>query len=97
MSPNFGYLTSFLSQIANLIRTLIPLLFAAAILVFFYGLVVYIWKVGEDAEQEKAKWYMIWAIVALVVMASVYGLIGVVQGIFGIGGGSPTNIIVPNI
>ncbi len=96
MTPNFGYLTSFLTSVAGLIRTLIPLLFAAAVLVFFYGLVSYIWQ-GTAEKKDDAKAYMIWSIVALVVMASVYGLIGVVQGIFGIGGGSPTIITPPNI
>ena len=62
---------------------------------FFFGLVKYIISGADD--KEVAKSVMMWSLVALFVMVSVWGIIGLVQDTFGLGSGSaPTNNIIPN-
>ena len=67
---NVENLTTAFGRIVNLI---IPILFAIALLGFFYGLVKYIF--GAEQDKEKAKKTMLWGLIALFVMAFVWGLI----------------------
>lgn len=61
------------TSIGDIVRTLIPIVFAIALLVFFWGLVRYIF--GAEHDKEKAKKTMLWGVIALFVMASVWGLV----------------------
>jgi hypothetical protein len=40
---------------------------------------------SDEAGKEKAKSKMIWGIIAIAVIVSVWGLVGILQGIFGVG------------
>lgn len=68
----------------------VPLLIGVALLAFFWFLIEFIWKGREDpGHYAKAKAGMMWSIIALFVMVSVWGIIGVMGSILGIpiGGG----------
>jgi hypothetical protein len=52
---------------------LIPLVFSLALLLFFWGMVKYIWSEGQGKEEGKK--FMIWGVVALFVMSSIWGII----------------------
>jgi hypothetical protein len=73
-------------RLLSLIQLIIPLLLAVGVLGFFFGVVRYIFSAGNpDARAEGAK-YMIYGIVALFVMVSVWGLVAILQHtIFGSG------------
>lgn len=60
-------------SIGRIVNLAIPIVFALALLVFFWGLVKYIWGGAED--KDKAKNLMIWGVVALFVMAAIWGLV----------------------
>ena|SRR3989344_566083 len=60
-------------SIGSIVDRIIPIIFAIALLGFFYGLVKYIF--GAEHDKEAAKKTMIWGVVALFVMASVWGLV----------------------
>lgn len=66
-------LQTLVQSIGNIVNLIIPILFAIALLGFFYGLVVYIF--GQEQNKDQAKKTMIWGVVALFVMASVWGLV----------------------
>lgn len=68
-----GNLSNLVTSIGGIVNQIIPILFALALLGFFYGLVMYIF--GKEDNKEQAKKTMIWGIVALFVMASVWGLV----------------------
>jgi hypothetical protein len=71
-----------LATVSNLIGLVVPILIALAVVFFFYGLATYILKAGE--EKSKGLNIMIWGIIAIFVMVSVWGLVRLVQGTFGI-------------
>lgn len=82
----------------TLVNSVIPILFAASIMVFFWGLVRYIFDIGNGADgKEGAKRIMVWGIVALFVMASVWGLVAFLGDLFGVQQGSTvqTDNIIP--
>ena len=64
-------------------KSVIPLLFAVATVVFLYGIVMFIKE--ENAEQkEMGRQFMLWGVVAFAVMFGVWGLVGVLENTFGI-------------
>lgn len=67
-------------------KSIIPLLFALAVLVFIYGVVDFIRaSANGDSDTGKKKEFMVWGIVALAVMTGVWGLVGIITNTFGIG------------
>ena len=67
----------------NLITATIPVIISLALLYFFWGLAQFILNTGGGKEQEEAKNVMLWGIIALFVMVSVWGLVRVLQSTFG--------------
>ncbi len=59
-------------------------MFAVALLVFFWGLVEFIYKAGSDEGRETGKRNMLWGIVGMFIMITVYGIIGLILGTLGI-------------
>ena len=74
---------------------LIPLAFTLALLFFFWGVAKYILAVGGDAKEEGKK-IMVWGVIALFVMSSVWGLVYFIRGEL-IGNTNPTTVPVPTI
>jgi hypothetical protein len=71
--------------IGNIINLLIPIVFALAVLYFFWGLAQYILNANDDTARAEGRSKMIWGIVALFVMASVWGLVRFIGTSVGIG------------
>jgi len=60
------------------------LLWALAIAVFFWGLVKFIARADDAAEREKGRTLILWGVIALVVLVSVWGLVAFLTQSFGI-------------
>ncbi|MBP6883738.1 MAG: hypothetical protein KBC06_00700 [Candidatus Pacebacteria bacterium] len=65
-------------------KSVIPLIFALALAMFIWGVVQYVINSDEEAKKEKGRQFMLWGIIALVVMVSVWGLVKIVGTTFGI-------------
>lgn len=83
-----------LSTLAGLINLATPIVVALALLYFFWGLASYILNAGEEEGRKKARNTMIWGLLALFVMVSVWGIINVVRDTFQL---DNTNIQVPGV
>lgn len=57
------------------IKLLFPILVGLALLVFFKGLIAFIAKSGDEKSHTEGKNLMIWGILALFVMVSVFGIL----------------------
>ena len=74
-----------LGKIADLIlNPLIILGFTIATAYLFYGIAEMIWK-SDSSELDKSRDNVKWGIVGLFIMFSVYGILRLVLGTFGIG------------
>ena len=62
-------------------RTLVPLIFAVALVVFLWGVIKFI-QAQEASEREEGRQFMIWGIIALTVMISVWGLTTILGNTF---------------
>lgn len=68
-----------------MVTTLIGIVGAIALLVFFWGLAKFIFRVGGDEKAvDEGKTLMKWGLAALFVMFSVWGLIAFFQGELGL-------------
>ena|SRR3989344_7409752 len=81
---------SILQRVAGIINVLTVIVVAIALLYFLWGLSQYILKAGE--EKDKGRDMMIWGIIALFVMVSVWGLVRVLSNTFNVSSGGTTNI-----
>ena len=83
VGKTFNLLDTSSSMLQGLIGTLTTVVFGAALLGFFWGLVKYIWG-GADDDKEKGKQIMIWGIIALFVMSSVWGIVRLLRTSLGV-------------
>lgn len=81
-------LKDILCYVSGLINdAVIPLIFAVATVFFIWGAVkFFIISAGEEAQREQGKQFMFWGIIALAVMLSVWGLVGILTSTFGVDG-----------
>lgn len=72
----------------NVLTSAVTLLITAAFVVFFWGVVIFIWGratgKGDMADLKKGKEFMIWGLVALFIMVSVWGIIKLAQDVLDI-------------
>lgn len=79
-----------ITDIGSIVNKIIPILFALALLGFFYGLVMYIF--GKEDNKDKAKKTMIWGVVALFIMASIWGLVSFIGSAVGVDQGAAPDV-----
>ena len=75
-----GWATGF----TTVINTLIPAFFGLAVIYFFYGMAKYILAAGDPEKASEGKSIMIYGVIALAVMATLYGLINFIAGTVGV-------------
>ncbi len=78
-----------ITRAIELISMMVPLLVSLAVLFFLYGVARFIYYADNDTERAKGKQHMIWGIVALFVMVSVWPLVNILkETVLGSSGGS---------
>lgn len=79
-----GWLNYFTCIIGS---SIIPFLFSLAVVMFVWGTIkFFIIDVDEEAKREQGRQFMLWGIIALAVMVSVWGLVSVLTETFNIDG-----------
>lgn len=68
-----------LTAIGSLISLLIPLAFGLALLFFLWGLAQFIFKAGDETAVEVGKRRMLWGVIALFVISSIWGIVSFFQ------------------
>lgn len=94
LAQNSGFNTSYFQNILvltqNIVRALIPIAFGLALVYFFYGVAKYVLTATSDAKKaSEAKAGIVYAVVAIAIMASVWGLVAFLQNIFGVTNAGP--------
>ena len=69
------FFTCFIAQ------TIVPLIFAIALVVFLWGVIKFM-QAEEASEKESGRQFMIWGLVALTVMISVWGITKIIGDTF---------------
>ena len=75
----------FLNKISlYILNPIIILAFGVAFLIFMWGIVQFILKETADENREEGKRKIFWGLFGMFIMFSVYGLINLILGTFGI-------------
>lgn len=88
----FGQIDDFFLRVQGFIGDiLIPLIFAAALLMFIYGMFKFFILGGHNKEsQEEGKQLILWAVIGLVLMVSIWGIVNIIAGgLFGASADAP--------
>ena len=62
----------------------IPLLMSLAVVSFIWGVIQYVINSDDENKKSKGRDFMIWGILALTVMVSIWGLVAILGNTFGI-------------
>ena len=73
----------------HIINPIIFVLFAAAFLVFIWGLVQFVGNLDNEESRSQGVKHMIWGIVGMVIMLSVNGIIAIIANTVSSIGGAP--------
>jgi len=93
-----GNIITFVAMISRIVNLLVPIVSTLAVVFFFYGLAKYILNSGDEDKRKEGKDIMIWGILAMFVLVTIWGIIGFLQRTLGTTGGPErTNIIVPDV
>ena len=74
--------------------TLLSVAFGIGVLMFFFGLLKYVYSLTKE-EKKEARFILTWGIIVMFLISSIWGVIKFVQGEFGIGGVTITQSINP--
>lgn len=94
-NPNIAQIGDILCKVGSLLKLVIPIIMALGIVYFVWGVVQYV--IASDEEAKKSgKDRIIYGIIGLVVITSMWGLVAIVVDTFGIdpqGAGIVTNFV----
>lgn len=78
--------------IQNIVDPLIYFIFALALLYFIYGMVLFIKGADDEEARTTGRNHMLWSVIGLAIMVSVYAILGIITGTVGVGRG-PANSV----
>ena len=87
-------ITDSVSAFGTIVNTATIIVVALAFLYFFYNLSKYILK---ESGREEAKVNMGYAVIAMIVITSLWGIIAFVRSVVGIDAGESNNIVTPGV
>lgn len=83
--------------IGNILQPLVPLLIGLAVVVFIYGVLILMLSEGGE-KKEEGKQYMLWGIIGIFVMVSLWGLVAVLTSTFNLSTSTPNiQMTVPSV
>ena len=85
-------ISELMALLTNLIKQATLIVAALALLFFFWGLANFIINAADETKRKEGKQIMLWGIIALFVMVSVWGLVGMLKTTFLKGSSSSTNL-----
>ena len=76
--------TPIADNILKTVKVLVTIVFVLAVATFGWGIVQFIFAAGDPTTLAKAKQFLLWGVIGMAVMASVFGLTDFLQRYFGI-------------
>ena len=94
-----GNLQGLVGLVGTIVNMLVPIVSTLVVVFFFWGLAMYVLAAGDEDKAKEGKSIMIWGVLALFVMTTIWGIIGFMQTTIGNVGG-PTGaqtITLPDV
>jgi hypothetical protein len=94
-SAAFSQTKSYIASIGQIVQSLTILVMGLALLYFFWGLAKFILSAGDEKKLAEGKSTMIWGVIALFFMSSIWGIVALVGGELGIRSGGIFDVGAP--
>jgi hypothetical protein len=78
LSDFFTYGTCLLS------KTIVPLIVTVALVMFLFGVMKFILNSGDETKRKEGREFMLWGIISLFVMLSIWGILNLLTNTFGL-------------
>lgn len=86
------------TKVQGLLNSVIPIIITIAVIYFLWGVGKYITSSGDADKQEEARGMMIYGIIGLFVMVSVWGLVNILVTTVGLSNTAPPTIpAIPDV
>lgn len=85
-AQDLGWFGVMFTEIIDTLQIAVPVLVILALVLFVWGVVVFIFNSGDEKGREEGKKKIVWGLVGLFVIVSVWGLVyllSTITGIFG--------------
>lgn len=83
-------LEQIIDNLIEIMTSLVPLIIGSAVLVFAYGLFGYMTNVGDEGKRADSRKYIVYGLIGLFVMVSLWGLVNLFTDVFNFKFGVPT-------
>ncbi len=84
-----------IGRIVDLIlNPIIVVLFAAGFFLFIWGIVEFLWKSKEGEVSDTGKQHMVWGLVGMLIMVSVYGILRLINDTLSLDAQNPNTKIL---
>jgi hypothetical protein len=80
----------------GIVQALIPIVIGLGVLVFLWGVLKYVLQ-SSDAGKAEGRTFMLWGIIALFVMVSVWGLVNILRDSLELNPNTPTAPAIPRV
>jgi len=91
-----GGVFNLLELVSDLVRATVPVIIGLAVLVFIFGILKYVVAKDSDAQKE-ARSVILWGVIILFVMVSVWGLVNLLGDTLQLDNSAPRGPAVPGI
>ncbi len=81
-----------LTKIEEILNVVIPFIIGLAVFTIIWGIFVYITKASEEEKRTEAKLYIVWGIIAVFCMLSIWGFVNILVSSFNLDTTVPKNI-----
>lgn len=78
------WITNLSGALLETIGLIVPTLLALAVVVFVWGAVVFMAKADNEQARTEGKRRMVWGVVAIFVLVSVWGFVAILQNVLGV-------------
>jgi hypothetical protein len=89
-----GFVDSTISNMTKLLDLMVKIGITLSLVVFGWGITMFISSSGDAARVSKAKGIITWGLIGIAVLASLYGIVQLFKAYFGIGAGNPIRPIL---
>lgn len=79
-----GSIIPVINDIITIVGALVPFMLTLAVLYFLWGLAKFVLAAGDEGARESGRSIMVWGVIAITVMVSLWGLVALLQEIFNV-------------
>jgi len=85
-SAQAGSIQELIVTFSTILAIIVPFLIALAVVFFLWGVLQFITAGGDEEKRATGRDTMIYGIIAIFVMVSIWGLVNILEGTFNLGG-----------